>query len=184
MAPTLPSQSWNQALSAFAETRSQSDPARATPHEIVGSVKQDATVVPLLVTLGYPEDDSFNLRFPAEYGSEICGLLDEHGLSHGSVLEFSAGQELWIEAVRALSVPGGLAALAAVIKTVAHRHDGKRFLLERDGEQFKVEAVGFSEDKVSQFLEGMVARQATRDAEWQRVLRSQDATGAGDPDPD
>lgn len=145
---------------------------------------QDATVVPLLITLGYPGDDSFNLRFPAEYGSDICGLLDEHGLSHGSVLEFSAGQELWIEAVRALSVPGGLATLAAVIKAVVHRHDGKRFLLERDGEQLRVEAVGFSVDKVNRFLEEMAVRQATRDAEWQRVLRSQDATSAGDADPD
>ena len=99
------------------------------------------------------------------------------------MLEFSAGQESWIEALRALSVPGGLAALAAVIKAVAHRHDGKRFLLDRDGEQFKVEVVGFSEDKVNQFLEEMATGQATSDAEWQRVLRSQEATGTGDADP-
>ena len=82
---------------------------------------------------------------------------------------------MWIEAVRVLSVPGGLAALAAVIKTVLHRHDGKRFILKRDGEEF--EAAGFSEMKVNELLEGLAAKQAARDAEWRRALRSHDVKG-------
>ncbi len=94
----------------------------------------DERPVPLLVTLGHAGDDSFNLRFPAEYASEVTALLDEHDISHGTVLEFSAGQELWIEAARVLSIPGGLAALASIIKTIVHRHDAKRFILKRGGE--------------------------------------------------
>ena len=79
---------------------------------------------------------------------------------------------MWIEAVSVLSVSGGLAALASIIKTIVRRHDGKRFMLKRDGEE--LEAVGFSERKVFEFLEEMAAKQATRDAEWRRVPRSHD----------
>jgi hypothetical protein len=133
----------------------------------------DEETVPLLVTLGHTGDRSFNLRFPSDYAPEIIALLDEHEIAHDTILEFSAGQELWIEAVRVLSVPGGLAALASIIKTVVHRHDGKRFILKRGGEEF--EATGFSEEKVRGFLEKAAADQVARDAEWGRVLRAQDA---------
>ncbi len=132
----------------------------------------DNEAVPLLVTLGHTGDGSWNLRFPSEYAPEISALLDEHDIGHGTVLEFAAGTELWIEAVSVLSVSGGLAALASIIKTIVRRHDGKRFMLKRDGEE--LEAVGFSERKVFEFLEEMAAKQATRDAEWRRVPRSHD----------
>jgi hypothetical protein len=122
--------------------------------------------IPLLVTLGHPGDGTFNLRFPPEYRDEIVSLLDDHRIGHGTILEFSAGSELAIEAVKVLGVVGaggGLVAFASMIKTFAHRHDGKRIVL-KDGEAEEI--VGFSAKQTEQFLRRREREQAELDARW------------------
>lgn len=124
--------------------------------------------IPLLITLGHAGDNSFNLRFPPEYGEEILSLLDDNGIEHNTALEMSAGPEEWIEVVNVLGVAGGLAGLAAVIKTFVHRHDGKRFVFKRGGAE--IEASGYSAKKTERLLLKMQAEQAELDAETRRVL--------------
>jgi hypothetical protein len=129
-------------------------------------------VVELYVTLGHAGDGDFNLRMSPEIVDEVLALLDEHGVGHGGIIEMSAGHDLYIEAVRVLGGAGGLAALASVIKTVIGRNNGKRFLIERDGEKF--EANGYSEEAIERILKKRAEEQAARDAEWNRVLGNQE----------
>lgn len=129
-------------------------------------------VVELYVTLGHAGDDDFNLRMSPEIVDEVLGLLDEHGIVHGGIIEMSAGQELYIEAVRVLGGAGGLASLASVIKTAMKRNEGKHFLIERDGE--KLEADGYSDKAVERILKKRAEEQAARDLEWKRVLEDRE----------
>lgn len=134
-------------------------------------------VLELYVTLGHAGDNDFNLRMSPEIVDEVLGVLDDHGIVHGGIIEMSAGQELYIEAVRVLGGAGGLASLASVIKTVMARNEGKRFLIERDGEKF--EANGYSEKAIERILKKRAEEQAMRDQEWKRVLgdrKQNDAT--------
>lgn len=132
----------------------------------------DSEAVPLLVTLGHAGDNSFILRFPVEYSDEILALLDEHNVEHGTALELSADQPLWLEVVQFVVTPGavvgGMAAIASVIRTVVTRHSGKKFVL-KSGE-FEVEASGYSEIAVERFLEKRAREQAELDARTRRVL--------------
>lgn len=132
--------------------------------------------IELYVTLGHPGDDDLDLRMSPEIVDEVLGSLDEHGIVHGGIIEMSAGQELFIEAVRVLGGAGGLASLASVIKTVVKRHEGKHFLIERGGEKF--EANGYSEEAVERILKKRAGEQAARDQEWRRVLVDRDQNDA------
>lgn len=132
--------------------------------------------VELYVTLGHAGDDDLNLRMSPEIVDEVLSSLDEHGVVHGGIIEMSAGQDLYIEAVRVLAGTGGLASLAAVIKTVVKRNEGKHFLIERDGEKF--EADGYSEQAVERILKKRAEEQAARDQEWERVLGDRDQNDA------
>lgn len=131
-----------------------------------------AEAIPFLVTLGYPGDNSFNLRFPPEYSEEVLSLLDINGIDHNTALEMSAGPAEWIEVVQVLGVGassvGGLAGLAAVIKAFVHRHNGKRFVLKRG--EAEVEATGYSVKAIEQFLQKMQAEQAEVDSAMRRAL--------------
>lgn len=124
--------------------------------------------VELYVTLGHAGDHDLNLRMSPEIVDQVLGLLDEHGIVHGGIIEMSAGTELYIEAVRVLGGTGGLALLASVIKTVVKRNEGKHFLIERGGETF--EADGYSEKAVERILQKRAEEQAARDQEWKRLL--------------
>lgn len=130
----------------------------------------------LYVTLGHTGDGSLNLRMTPSIADEVRELLDEHDLEHGELLEFSSGPELAVEAVKVLSITGGgaggLAALARVIITVIKRHDGKHFVLERDGEKF--EASGYSEKAIGGLLDKRAQEQAHQDKEWKRISADPD----------
>lgn len=131
--------------------------------------------VPLLITLGPTADGSLILRFPPEYSDELLSLLDEHGIDHDTILEFSATADLWAEAVKVLGAAGGAGALAALIRTFVQRHATKKFRLKRDG--LEVEANGFSMSQVEKLIEKTAEEQAHRDEEWKRIteaLRDQD----------
>lgn len=133
----------------------------------------DAETIPLLVTFGFPGDGTFNLRFPPEQRDEIESLLDDNGIDHGTILELSAGQDLAIEAVKTLGpflgAGGGLAALAAVIKAFAHRHDGKRVVI-KDGER-EIEVAGLSQKAIVEMLNKKAEQQAKRDAAWSQAVK-------------
>lgn len=125
----------------------------------------------LYVTLGHAGDGSLNLRMTPSIADEVRALLDEHGLDHGELLEFSSGSQLAVEAVVALGVAaggaGGLPALASVINTIIKRHDSKHFVLEPDG---RFEASGYSKKDIEQLLEKRAQEQADRDKEWERIM--------------
>lgn len=123
----------------------------------------------LYVTLGHPGDGSFNLRMSPSIADEVRALLDEHGVPHGRIAEFSSGPELVVEAVKVLGIVGGSATglreLARVIITVIKRHDGKRVLIDGD----KFEATGYSEKGIERLLEMRAEEQARQDKEWERI---------------
>ncbi|MDQ0729091.1 hypothetical protein [Microbacterium sp. W4I20] len=121
----------------------------------------DPEVVPLLITPGF--DGGFNLRFPEEYADEIKALLDDQGLSHSTAADFSDGVDLAIEAVKVLGVPGALAGLAAVIRIVVHRHDGKKFVLKRGDEE--IQATGYSDKQVKDLIDEAARKQAELDGD-------------------
>lgn len=125
-----------------------------TPHGH-GWLADDPDEVPLLVTPGF--DGAFNLRFPEEYRDEILALLDESDLKHSTAGEFSATVDLLIESVSVVG-PAALGSLAFVIRTLVHRHDKKKFVLKRG--DFEVEASGYSDERVREFLEIEAHRQA------------------------
>lgn len=130
-----------------------------------------AETIPFLVTFGFPRDGTLNLRFPPEHQEEILFLLDENGIEHGTILEFSADTQLAIEAVTVLLTAGGLAALASVYKTFVHRHDGKRVVLKRG--EFEVEATGFSSKKTEDFLREIATEQLEVDSRWREMVEEQ-----------
>lgn len=121
----------------------------------------DPDVIPLLIDQGF--DGELKLRFPEDYSEELKALLDEHGLSHSTAAEFSSGVDLAIEVVNVLEVPGALAALAAVIRTIVHRHDGKKFVLKRG--DVEIQASGYSEKHVKKLLDEAARRQAELDGD-------------------
>src|SRR4051812_6985468 len=86
-----------------------------------------------------------------------------------TILEFSAGQALWVEAVRVLGATGGLAALATVINTLIRRNDGKTVVIDRGDE--KIEIAGHSLKEVERMLDKRAEEQTARDAEWHRIKR-------------
>ena len=133
----------------------------------------DDDTTPFLITPGPPGTAILALRFPPEFEAEVRLLLDKQGLTHSTALEFSVGPELWIESVNVLAGAGGLAALAAMIRSFVHRHDGKRFVFERDSE--KVELSGMSEKAILRTLERVAEQKAELDAEWQRLTREEQA---------
>lgn len=136
-------------------------------------------VLELYITLGHAGDGDLNLCMSPEIVNEVLTSLDEHGIVHSSIIEMSAGQKLHIEAVRVLEGAGGLASLAAIIKTVVTRNKDKRFVIERDGK--KLEASGYSEQDVERFLKKRAEEQTARDQEWKRGLgdwEQNDATRA------
>ena len=102
----------------------------------------------------------FTLRFPPDVNEDILPLLDENGLTHGTALELSAGPADWIEMIQPLAIGlgglGGLHGLAAVIKAIVHRNDGKKLVVKIGDEE--IQAVGFSREKVIELLQEAKAR--------------------------
>ena len=133
----------------------------------------DPETIPLLLTAGPTGSGSLNLRFPAEYATEIQALLDDNGIEHSMAAEFASGAELAIEAVQVVATAGGVGgvgvALASVYKTFVHRHDGKRVTISRDGD---VDISGFSQKRTEQIIEKQVEAQAKRDADWYRSIEA------------
>ena len=128
----------------------------------------NAEPAPIRVTLGHYEDDSLIMRFPPDLSDEILALLDEHELEHSTGLEFAADVSEWIEAVRLFAAAGGLFGFAAVIKALAHRHDGKRISFKRLGKE--IDATGFSAKEIERLIEGMAGDQAQLDEETRKRM--------------
>ena len=137
----------------------------------------DSATIPLLLTAGPAGSGSLNLRFPIAHVDEIKALLDDNGIEHSTAAEFSSGPEFAIEAVQvtqAIFAAGGAgtaAALASVYKTFAHRHDGKRVAISREGD---IDVSGYSKQQTEQIIEKHLADQAERDAEWFRSIGQED----------
>jgi len=155
------------------DRRRSSSGGRSTPnstpswHNLGMTSHPDA--IPILITPGHIGDNGFILRFPPEYSDEILALLDEQGIDHNTALEMSADQILWLEIVEdVITKSGGVAALAYVIKTIVNRHSAKRFVLKKG--DFEVEASGYSDRKVHEFLQAAVEEQARIDAKTREVL--------------
>jgi hypothetical protein len=121
----------------------------------------------LLVTSGHPGDGTLYLRFSPEHRVELLSLIEDEGIHHGTVMEFSAEADLAIEAVKVLGPAGGLLALSSIIKTFVQQHNGKRVVLKQG--EFEVEAAGFSAKKTEQFLQRAATAQAEVDAKWRAM---------------
>lgn len=122
---------------------------------------EDSCTVHLSVKLGFPGDGTLELHYPSEYEGELSSLLNEAGLEHEPVLAHSDVQDVFIEAIRVGVTGGGAAGLAmalnSLIKTIAHRNDGKRVNL--DGQEIS----GFSENAVHRIIRERARRLEERD---------------------
>lgn len=122
----------------------------------------DSAAVNLSVKLGFFGDGTLELYYPSRYENELSSLLDEADLEHEPVLAHSDVQDVFIEAIRVLGPGGGAAgltvALNALIKTIVHRNDGKRVVL--DGQEVN----GFSEKQIAKILREHAERLEERDA--------------------
>lgn len=118
--------------------------------------------IPLLISRGFHGQQELELSFPAEYGDEVVELLDEYDIGHAPILKNSGSENLVIEGLQVLSVPGSLGALASMLHTFMGRHKGKKFTM-RDGE---IGAEGYSVKEIEKILELRKAEQAEVDAKW------------------
>lgn len=126
----------------------------------------DPDVLELRVTNAPVGTKSLLLRMSPELVDEVRAKLDEAGLDHGEVLEFSAGAQLMIEMVQiAVGSGAALGGLAAVIRSVTHRNDGKKVRL-KDGEEF----IGYSREDTAKLIEKYWDRQQENEAGWKRQI--------------
>jgi hypothetical protein len=129
------------------------------------------TIVIRITPSFYDDVDSLQLRFPPEYSDEILALLDEHGIAHNTGAEFHANPTDWIEILTGLggagAASGGLLGVAAVIRAVAHRHDGRRVVVKHD----EVEVSGFSTKDTEQLLKDAAKQQKNLNAQWSKMKR-------------
>ncbi|MBF4632712.1 hypothetical protein ITJ42_15945 [Clavibacter michiganensis subsp. phaseoli] len=132
----------------------------------------DSDAIPLLLTPGLPQDDSFLLRFPVEHRDEILSLMDEHGIDHGTVMEMSAGPQLAIESVQILAAGGGITALVHLYRSFVHRHDGKKVIIKQGDDSIDVS--GYSPKQLEQFITARAAEQAARNDDWNQELEGRD----------
>ncbi|AZZ51908.1 hypothetical protein C1I64_07485 [Rathayibacter festucae DSM 15932] len=119
----------------------------------------------LSVKLGFFGDSTLEFHYPSRYEEELSSVLNEAGLEHEPVLAHSDVPDVFIEAIKVLGPGGGAAtlvtalsvALTSLVKTIAHRNDGKRVVL--DGQ----EVSGSSPKEVDRILREHAQRLRERD---------------------
>jgi hypothetical protein len=119
----------------------------------------------LLVKMGWVGSDTIEFRFPPHLRDEVEALLNEHDLSHSTVMELSAATEFAIQAVDVARSAGGATAalaLASVIKAFLKRHAGKIVKI-RD-----IEIQGYSPKDTARLLQKEIDDMPARDAEWKK----------------
>ncbi|MER6970517.1 hypothetical protein ABT304_05625 [Nocardioides sp. NPDC000445] len=132
------------------------------------------------VTTGYGNDGCLKVYMSPSIADEVRALFDEHGLAHSRSGEYSQGNELIIASVEVIQTAGGLTALGYIIRTLVHRHDGKKFRFDRNAGT--VDAEGYSEEEVTRLLEKTAQMQAKVDAQWQKELDALKAREAATDD--
>jgi hypothetical protein len=128
-------------------------------------MSDESSAVHLSIGLGFFGDGTLQLHYPYKYAEELSSLLDRAGLEHEPVLAHSDVPDVFIEAIRVLGPGGGVAtlltalsvALNSLMKTIAHRNDGKRVVL--DGQEIS----GFSVTEVNRILRERAQRLEERD---------------------
>jgi hypothetical protein len=135
--------------------------------------------IELRILPGHIGDESLCLRVTPAFRDDLVQSLDEHGLAHGEVLEFSAGSELAVRAVYAVTSSAGLAALTSALKAFLSRHSDKSVTLA-DGTTIK----GYSEAEVSRVLRDALEQKQALDAQWRRMLEEPGGRSAGSTDDD
>lgn len=140
---------------------------RASPGNY-GSMTRDPDLLQLRVTNAPVGTNSLLLRMSPELVDEVRARLDEAGLNHGEVLEFSAGAELAIEMVQILAGAGAaLGGLAAVIRAITRRNDGKKVELSGD----RIDSItGYSPDDAEELLEIQWKKQQENEDAWKKEI--------------
>lgn len=121
----------------------------------------DGDALELYVTNDLPGEGNLMLRLSPELAEDVRALLDENGLEHSPAAEFSDGPQLVLETVQILgATAANLTALAAVIRTVVRRHDGRKIVIDGG----RLEATGYSIHDVELLLEKQAKQQAALEA--------------------
>ena len=124
-------------------------------------VPDDSDTLELYVTNDMPGEGNLMLRLSPDLADDVRALLDENGLEHSAAAEFSDGPQLVLETVHILgATAANLAALAAVIRSVVRRQDGKKIVI---GEG-RLEATGYSLADLELLLEKQAKQQAALEA--------------------
>lgn len=111
--------------------------------------------------------NSLMLRMSPGLVEEVQTGLDAAGLEHSQALEHSAGPQLALEIVTVLGASAAnLHGLAAVIRAVTRRSDGKKVVLSGDS----LDLTGYSPDDAERLIEKYAAIQKANEASWRKEI--------------
>jgi hypothetical protein len=126
----------------------------------------------LIVQPGAPVPGSLMIRVSPDMAEDLEAELRAAGIEPGHAAEFASGPEMVLLTVQISAVGGSL---AAVLRTVFHRNDGKRLRLDTDTGRVE-EAAGYSVSELERALEVVAKYSARLDRDWER------ATARDEPD--
>ncbi|SFB78381.1 hypothetical protein SAMN04487968_101498 [Nocardioides terrae] len=120
------------------------------------------------IGLGFPEDQTLDVRISPHAADEMQELLDAEGVYAGRIHEASASQQL---AILAASFGGGLGGVAAALTAYFHRNRHKGIKFSRG--DTSIDLTGYSDEQakglIRETLEELRKEQLERDEEWRRI---------------
>ncbi len=127
----------------------------------------DPDVLELRVTNAAEGTNSLMLRVSPGLVKEMQAGLDAAGLEHSQALEHSDGPQLALEIVTVLGASAAnLHGLAAVIRAVTRRSDGKKVVLRGDS----LDVTGYSSNDVERLIEKYAERQQANETAWRKEI--------------
>lgn len=133
-----------------------------------GSGSDGDAPIHIRIGLGFPEDQTLDVRISPHAADEMQELLDAEGVYAGRIHEASASQQL---AILAASFGGGLGGVAAALTAYFHRNRHKGIKFSRG--DTSIDLTGYSDEQakglIRETLEELRKEQLERDEEWRRI---------------
>ncbi|MCZ2847456.1 hypothetical protein [Modestobacter sp. VKM Ac-2978] len=132
-----------------------------------------ATSLRLHVSLGFPGDQTLDLRVSPGAAREIRDMMEAEDVFGGEIIEHSAGTDL---VVYAGSLAGGLTGLAAVLRAFFQRNRDKSVTFSYGDTSLEIRGMGEAASRrlADQALAEMKQQQLERDAQWRRLIEGND----------
>jgi hypothetical protein len=95
--------------------------------------------------------------------------MNVQGMQYSRVLEFSAGSDLIVYGLPAITAAGGFSGLAAVLVALFHKCDGKKWTFKAGGREFSAE--GCSLEDAKSWIRATLEVQAEIDKRWEEIKK-------------